>query len=95
MRAYLKIVSWLAPEVVGFTLLIEYTDRLPNPPFWGSLVVVPLLPSYLVYVLVTGNIHGWYPGPIGVGGRVAVVSVFTTLVWALLVWRLTKRTGKA
>ena len=92
VRTYLKFVSWLAPVVVGLTLLMEYVDRLPNPPFWSSLVVLPLIPGYLVYVLVTGDIHGWYPGPIGVGGRVAVVSICTTLVWALLVWRLTKRT---
>ena len=95
MGAYLKILSWLAPVAVGLTLLMEYADRLPNPPFWGSLVALPLLPGYLIYVLTTGDIHGWHPGPIGIGGRVAVVSTFNTLIWALLVWRLTKRTRQA
>jgi hypothetical protein len=77
------------------TLLMEHADRLPNSPFWSSLVVLPLLPGYLVYLLVTGDIHGWYPGPIGVGGRVTVVSTFSTLIWALLAWHLTKRTREA
>ena len=49
----------------------------------------------MVYILVTGDIHGWKPGPIGFDGRVAVVSISNTLIWALVVWFLTKRTRQA
>ena len=94
MKAYLKMVSWLAPLVLAFVLLSEYHKQIP-PPFWVSLITYPLLPGYMVYILVTGDIHGWKPGPIGFDGRVAVVSISNTLIWALVVWFLTKRTRQA
>ena len=40
------------------------------------MFVIPLMPGFLVYILVTGlqvtrDINGWQPGPIGQRGRIA------------------------
>jgi hypothetical protein len=91
MSRYLRVASWLAPIMGALTLLTEYADQFPTPPFWGTLVSLPLLPGTLGYVLVTGDIHGWHPGPIGAGGRIAVVACFTTLWWTVVGARLTRR----
>jgi hypothetical protein len=96
MGRRVKVVSVVALVVIALTLLSE---NIPDSLFIGpidiaALICLPLLPGYIVYIIVTGDIHGWQPGPIGYGGRVAVSSFFNVLFWLPIVFRLRKRKAK-
>ncbi|MDF7810909.1 hypothetical protein [Hymenobacter sp. YC55] len=96
MGRRLKIVSAVALAVIALTLISE---NIPDSLFVGpidtaALICLPLLPGYIGYIIVTGDIHGWQPGPIGYGGRVAVSSFFNILFWLPIVFKLIKRKAK-
>jgi hypothetical protein len=55
----------------------------------------PLMPGIVVYILVTGDIHGWQPGPIGQVGRILVMVLGSWIFWTPLVyWIYIKLTGR-
>jgi hypothetical protein len=43
--------------------------------FDSGVFVILSMPGFIVYVLLTGDIHGWQPGPIGQGGRIVVTTL--------------------
>jgi hypothetical protein len=95
MIRLVKVLLVLVPLVVALTLLSEHLDRVHNHGLVGALLVLPLLLGYLGYMITTGDMHGWQPGPIGYAGRVALVSVFNILFWSLVFFRLTKSRHRA
>ena len=96
MNRRLKIFCFVALAVISLTVL---TESLPTPTFIGpidtSFLTLPLMPGYIVYIIITGDIHGSQPGPIGFGGRVAVSSFFNILFWLFVVFKLTKKKTKS
>lgn len=47
-------------------------------------------PGFIVYVLTTGDIHGWKPGPIGQAGRVIVTGLGAWVFWSLVAFAIYK-----
>ena len=91
MKAFFKTLLVVLPLVIGLTLFNEYLDGRDYHGFFSVPLVLPLLPGYLVYIITTGDIHGWRPGPIGVSGRIIVSGVANALFWTFILARLLKR----
>jgi hypothetical protein len=43
-----------------------------------------LFPGFIIYIISTGDIHGWQPGPIGQLGRVIVTALGAWLCWSII-----------
>ena len=56
-----------------------------------GIFMVPLMPGYIIYILLTGDIHGWQPGPIGQSGRIIVTLIGSWLFWTPLIYWFTKK----
>jgi hypothetical protein len=56
-----------------------------------AMLMIPLMPGFLIYVLVTGDIHGSQPGPVGQGGWIIVTILGSWIFWTPLVYRLYKK----
>ena len=56
-----------------------------------GILIVPSIPGFILYVLVTGDIHGWQPGPIGQVGRIIVVTLGAWTFWTPLIYWIYKR----
>jgi hypothetical protein len=81
MKNLLKINFWLFLGILACNALLEViNDNLSMIGF------IPNIPGLLLYVLTTGDIHDWHPGPLGRVGRVLVTSVGTSVFWSLIVW---------
>ena len=91
MKAFFKTLLVVLPLVIGLTLFNEYLDGRDYHGVFSVPFVLPLLPGYLVYIITTGDIHGWRPGPIGVSGRIIVSGVANALFWTFILARLLKR----
>jgi hypothetical protein len=59
--------------------------------FDSGLFIIPSMPGFIVYVLVTGDIHGWQPGPIGEAGRIIVTTLGSWIFWTPLIYWIYKR----
>ncbi len=57
----------------------------PPSSFLGALLI-PSIPGYLVYIVMTGDLHGWRPGPIGQVGRIAVMTLGSWIFWTPIVY---------
>ena len=91
MKAFFKTLLVVLPLVIGLTLFNEYLDGRDYHGVFSVPLVLLLLPGYLVYIITTGDIHGWRPGPIGVSGRIIVSGVANALFWTFILARLLKR----
>lgn len=56
----------------------------------GPLMILSM-PGFIIYVLVTGDIHGWQPGPIGQAGRIIVTTLGSWLFWTPLIYWIYRR----
>lgn len=56
-----------------------------------GLMLLPSMPGFILYVLLTGDIHGWQPGPIGQAGRIIVTTVGAWMFWTPLIYWLYMR----
>ncbi len=59
--------------------------------FDSGLFIIPSMPGFIIYVLVTGDIHGWQPGPIGQAGRIIVTTLGSWIFWTPLIYWIYKR----
>ena len=92
----LKRKFWV---IAGVTLLVLATtttiaDVLDTNNSDGVLVtvlIIPSMPGFLLYVLITGDIHGWQPGPIRQAGRIIVTTLGSWVFWTPLVYWIYKR----
>lgn len=57
----------------------------------AGLLIIPSIPGFIIYVLVTGDIHGWQPGPIGQVGRISVTTLGAWIFWTPLIYWIYKR----
>ena len=88
--------------IAGVTLLILATttiiaDVLDTNHSDSALVgalIIPSMPGFILYVLITGDIHGWQPGPIGQAGRIIVTTLGSWIFWTPLVYWIYKRLRK-
>lgn len=61
--------------------------------FVGPLIILSM-PGFVIYVLVTGDIHGWQPGPIGQVGRIVVTTLGSWVFWTPLIYWIYKKLRK-
>jgi len=88
--------------IAGVTLLVlsittTIADILDtNQSYSPALValIAPSMPGFFLYVLVTGDIHGWQPGPIGQAGRIIVTTLGSWLFWTPIVYWVYRRATK-
>lgn len=59
-----------------------------------DLLLIPSIPGYLVYMLITGDIHGWRPGPIGQVGRIVVMTLGSWIFWTPIVYLIYRKARK-
>jgi hypothetical protein len=60
----------------------------------SGLFIIPSIPGFIIYVLVTGDIHGWQPGPIGQAGRIVVTTLGSWIFWTPVIYWIYKRRRK-
>jgi hypothetical protein len=51
-----------------------------------AIFMLPLMPGFIIYIIVTGDIHGWQPGPIGQGGRIIVTILGAWIFWTPIIY---------
>lgn len=85
--------------IAGVTLLVLATTTTiadildtnhSDSPLLDALII-PSMPGFIIYVLLTGDIHGWQPGPIGQAGRIIVTTLGSWIFWTPLVYWIYKR----
>ena len=72
------------------TIILEYFETIDNEGFTGLFYLL-IMPGLILYVIVTGDIHGWQPGPIGVIGRLIVTILGSSIFWTLLAYLIFRR----
>jgi hypothetical protein len=73
------------------TTIGDILDTNNNESGLTGLLLIPSMPGFLIYVLVTGDIHGWQPGPIGQAGRIVVATLGSWIFWTPLINWFDKR----
>jgi hypothetical protein len=79
---------WIIAVLVLIVLTITTTI---GDVFGSALFIFPSIPGFIVYVLVTADIHGWQPGPIGQAGRIIVTTLGSWIFWTPLIYWIYKR----
>lgn len=87
---------WTIALVTLFVLTITTTtadilDTNNSDSGFLGLLIAPSMPGFIVYVLVTGDIHGWQPGPIGQSGRIIVTTLGSWVFWTPLIYWIYKK----
>jgi hypothetical protein len=87
---------WIIALVILIVLTITTTtgdilDTNNSESGLVGLLIIPSMPGFLVYVLVTGDIHGWQPGPIGQVGRIIVTTLGAWIFWTPLIYWIYKK----
>jgi hypothetical protein len=72
------------------TYLLEYLERNEQDAYLGFLWIL-IMPGFFLYVILTGDIHGWQPGPIGQLGRVLVTGFGSAIFWSVVYYFIAKR----
>jgi hypothetical protein len=84
------IALWTLLILTATTTIGDILDTNDNG--LAGLFLIPSMPGYIFYVIVTGDIHGWQPGPIGQVGRIAVTTIGSWIFWTPLInWIIKKR----
>jgi hypothetical protein len=73
------------------TLLVLTITTTIADAFDSGLFIIPSMPGFIIYVLVTGDVHGWQPGPIGQAGRIIVTTLGSWIFWTPLIYWIYKR----
>ncbi|RNI25645.1 hypothetical protein [Rufibacter latericius] len=72
-------------------ILTEWNERQgPDNGFINFLSIL-LFPGFILYVLTTGDIHGWQPGPIGQTGRVMVTVLGSWIFWSVISYLINRK----
>jgi hypothetical protein len=85
-----KIALIVFLVLTPITILSDIMDRKGDDAVM-AIFMVPLMPGYIIYVLVTGDIHGWQPGPIGQSGRIIVTIIGSWIFWTPLIYWINKK----
>jgi hypothetical protein len=84
----LKNKFWI---IALLTLVVLTITTTIADVFDSGLFILPSTPGFIIYVLVTGDIHGWQPGPIGQAGRIIVTTLGSWIFWTPLIYLIYKR----
>jgi hypothetical protein len=92
----LKRKFWV---IAGVTLLVLATtttiedvlDTNHSDGVWVKVLIIPSMPGFILYMLITGDIHGWQPSPIGQAGRIIVTTLGSWVFWTPVVYWMYKR----
>jgi hypothetical protein len=76
--------------VILFFLSLTFSTLSEVDESWEGLFLLYNFPGFIVYVISTGDIHGWKPGPIGQAGRVVVTALGSWTFWSLLAFAIYK-----
>ena len=77
------------------TTIADILDTNNSDNVFAGLLIIPSMPGFILYALVTGDIHGWQPGPIGQVGRIVVTTFGAWIFWTpLIYWIYKKRLTK-
>lgn len=74
----------------GLAYGLEYLEKIDKDSYVAFLWVL-LMPGIFLYVIVTGDIHGWQPGPIGQSGRVIVTGFGSAVFWSIVIYFIYRR----
>jgi hypothetical protein len=88
------IALGLLAGLTGLTLLLEYLESRVVHDSWMTIPYLPIMPGFFIYVIITGDIHGWKPGPIGQEGRIIVTIIASWVVWTLIAYVVCRRFKK-
>lgn len=77
----------------GLAYGLEYLEKIEKDSYVAFLWIL-LMPGFILYVIVTGDIHGWQPGPIGQSGRVLVTGFGSATFWTTTWFFFAKRRSK-
>jgi hypothetical protein len=77
--------------IASLTLLVLTITTIIEDAFDLGLFIMPSMPGFIIYVLATGDIHGWQPGPIGKVGRIVVTMLGSWVFWTPLIYWIYKR----
>ena len=72
------------------TIVSDLMDSKGDDSVMG-IFMLPLMPGYIIYVLLTGDIHGWQPGPMGQSGRIIVTIIGSWIFWTPLIYWIHKK----
>lgn len=73
------------------TTIADILDTNHSDSAFLGMLIIPSMPGFIIYVLVTGDIHGWQPGPIGQAGRIIVTTLGSWIFWTPLIYWIYKR----
>ena len=85
-----KITLIVLLVLTPITIVSDIMDSKGDDSVMG-IFMLPLMPGYIIYVLVTGDIHGWQPGPIGQSGRIIVTVIGSWIFWTPLIYWINKK----
>lgn len=63
-------------------------DKNDSDSFWVGICFIPMMQGFIIYVLTTGDIHGWQPGPIGQVGRIGLCTLGSWMFWLPFIFRI-------
>ncbi|MEO9805784.1 MAG: hypothetical protein ABJF04_21180 [Reichenbachiella sp.] len=89
---FVLILLVLVGLMSSLAYLLEYLEKKNEDSILGFLWLF-LLPGLILYVLVTGDIHGWQPGPIGERGRILVTGFGSAFFWSIIIYFKTRKTA--
>lgn len=76
------------------TTIADILDTNHSESVFLGVLVLPSMPGFILYVLLTGDIHGWQPGPIRQAGRIIVTTLGSCIFWAPIVYWIYKRLNR-
>ncbi len=74
----------------GLAYELEYLEKIEKDSYVAFLWVL-LVPGFILYVIATGDIHGWQPGPIDQSGRVLVTGFGSAIFWSTFIYFIYRR----
>lgn len=83
-KALIRTVVILFIVSFVFSALSQIDDS------WEGMFLLFNFPGFVVYVISTGDIHGWNSGPIGRVGRAIVTALGSWAFWSLVTFVIYK-----
>ena len=80
-----KIVLITLAVLTPITILSDVMESKGDDALMG-IFMLPLMPGFIIYIIVTGDIHGWQPGPIGQWGRIIVTILGAWIFWTPIIY---------